>query len=130
MSEKKRSRFRKLMVDEFMAKHRSEIAESEDVISIRQLAKIPEATTLSWFWTPSPELDAWRQAIEESPGHRLIRELKRYWRVRLLGAAAKENNPAAYRQILEVLLLILDVEAPEGVFIPHRGSPGITGCTV
>ena len=53
-------------------------------------------------------------------------ELKRYWLVRLLKAAKKENSPEAYRELLEGWLIRLGVEPPQGVFLlsrRRRGAP-------
>jgi hypothetical protein len=53
-------------------------------------------------------------------------ELKKYWLVRLLKAAKKENSPEAYRELLEGWLIRLGVEPPQGVFLlsrRRRGAP-------
>ena len=110
----------------FMATHERELAESEEVISIQLLATmIPKGQTpLAWLVAPSPARDAWLQAKQAAPGYRLMKELRQYWLVRLLKAAKQENSPEAYRQLLEGWLIRLGVEAPEGVFLPPRRSPG------
>jgi hypothetical protein len=53
-----------------------------------------------------------------------MKELKSYWRVRLLKEAMNENNPAAYCEILEGWLIRLIGRVPDGVFIALRGTPG------
>jgi hypothetical protein len=84
-----------LPADEFMAKHESELAESEEAISMQLLTSMfPQGqVSLAWLMTPSPTLDAWLQAKEASPGYRLMKELRHYRRVRLLSAAKKEHSP-------------------------------------
>jgi hypothetical protein len=114
---------------EFMAKHERELAESEDVISIKLLASLfpqEQMKSLASLLTPSPQLDAWLQAREAASGHRLMRELRQYWLVRLLRAAKKENSPEAYRELLEGWLMKLGAEPPAGVFLAvrrERGAP-------
>jgi hypothetical protein len=109
-----------------MVKHRGEFAESDEVRSAKQLHDLfPRGSIpLSWVMKPSPERDAWMHARATSPDYLLIHRLKRWWLVRLLGAAKRENSPEAYRVLLEGLLIRLGIEAPEGVFVPLPGSPG------
>lgn len=115
-----------LSADEFMARHEREFSESEEIASVRLLTSLyPDGKIpASWLMAPSPSLEAWQQAIAKLPGHRLIHELKDYWRIRLLRAAVKEGSPEAYRELLEGLLIRLGVEAPEGVFLSSRRSRG------
>jgi len=113
---------------EFMAKHTQELAESEQEVSMTLFAlTFPEGQiSLASLMTPNPKLDAWLQAREALPGYRLMSELKRYWLVRLLKAAKKENSAEAYRELLEGWLIRLGVEPPQGVFLlsrRRRGAP-------
>ena len=122
MDDKKK---RKLSATEFMMKHQQELEESEEWQNQKLSASmLPQKVPLTWLMTSSPERDAWLNAREAIPGNRLMRELKGYWRVRLLGAAARENSPEAYRELLEGWLIRLGVEPPEGVFVPRRGPRG------
>jgi len=111
---------------EFMVRHERELEESEQLISMNLLhSMFPQGQiSLAWLGTPSPTRDAWLQAREAAPGYRLMRELRRYWLVRLLKAAKKENSPEAYRELLEGWLIRLGVEPPEGIFLPSRRSRG------
>jgi hypothetical protein len=45
---------------------------------------------------------------------------------RMLAAAAVDNSPDAFKKILEVLLLLMDLRVPKGVFAPpsKTGRPG------
>ena len=65
-----------LSAAEFMTKHASELAESEDAISKRLVASIfPEGIPLSSLMTGSARLDAWLQGREKLRGYQLMREL-------------------------------------------------------
>jgi hypothetical protein len=112
---------KRLSFDEFRTRHRAEFAENEDLLLYKALSSVENrglslASSLSF----GPEYGAWLA----SPGHRLTGELRAYWRVRLLAAAAKENSPEAFRDILESWLIKLRIEAPKGVFVPSRHASG------
>lgn len=111
---------------EFMAKHTQELAESEQEVSQKLFASIfPEGhISLASLTTPYPKLDMWFQARQALPGFRVMSELKKYWLVRLLQAATRENSPEAYRELLEGWLIRLGVEPPQGVFLPTRRGRG------
>jgi hypothetical protein len=121
-----------LEIDGFMAKHRSEFEENEDVIFFRHFAQQDREKAWGHRAFSAEDFDAWAKAEAAAelahPGWRrkreLIRELRKYWLVRLLRAAKKENRPDAFRDLLEGWLIRLGVEAPEGVFVPLQGSPG------
>ncbi len=104
-------RVRTLTLDEFMAKHESELLEpdhdsvADESIPLAQLMKGESRR----FKLPVPVLMA---------------ELKRWWLARLLRAAAKENSPEAYSSLLRFWLHKLDLDPPVGVFVP---SPGMAG---
>jgi hypothetical protein len=42
----------------------------------------------------------------------------------ILEAAQKENSPEAFKESLTVLLHLMDIRAPKGVFTPIRRTPG------
>jgi hypothetical protein len=109
-----------------MSKHQSEFAENEVKIALDLFSEVrsPEKNTLGWISSSSPERASWLRAMEAVPGYRLMRELRSYWRVRLLSAAKRENSPEAYRYLLEGWLITLGVEAPEGVLVPARPPRG------
>src|SRR5690242_1153497 len=111
---------KQLTAEEFMAKHQSKLAENDEKIGPPP-ASISQKATWNHY---DAELSAWFHALPHTYTYRIISELKQWWLVRLLGAAKKESSPEAYRELLEGFLIRLDVEAPEGVFIPHRRSPG------
>jgi hypothetical protein len=102
--------------DEFMRKHERELLESDDdsvggrAISLRALMK---GTGL-----PSPS-----EALK-LPISALLAQLQRWWLVRLLRAAARENSPDAYLSLLGYWLHKMGVDPPVGVFIPAPGKPG------
>jgi hypothetical protein len=114
---------KQLSVDEFRARHETEFAENEDLLLLQAISSMRSGPLTAPLWS-DPKSAALHRAWQESPGHRLMEELRSYWRLRLLAAAKEENSPQAYREILEEWLIKLDVEAPEGVFIPRRRSPG------
>jgi len=121
----KRKRSVDISADEFMARHANELAESEDMMALQQLGSLfPEGVPLAVVANPSSEFQAWLREIEAAPGYRLMKELKQYWLVRLLKAAKKENNPQAYRELLEGWLIRLGVEPPEGILLRPRRSRG------
>ncbi len=115
-----------LSAAEFMTKHASELAESEEIISHKLLASaFPEGKiTLQDLLRPSPAIEAWERARAELPGYQLRRQLKQYWLFRLLEAARKENSPDAYRELLEGWLIQMGVEPPEGVLTSPRRPRG------
>jgi hypothetical protein len=114
---------KQLTAEEFMAKHQSELAENDEELKIGPPpASISQMATLTDHY--DPELSAWFHALTNTHTYRLISDLRQWWLVRLLGAAKKENSHEAYRELLEGLLIRLGVQAPEGVLIPHRRSPG------
>ena len=43
---------------------------------------------------------------------------------RILKAAEQDNSPEAFKRTLAILLSLMDVRPPEGVFTPTRGRPG------
>ena len=43
---------------------------------------------------------------------------------RILEAAEQENSPEIFKETLEILLLLMHVKIPEGVFTPTRKTPG------
>jgi hypothetical protein len=55
-----------------------------------------------------------------------VSQLKRTSFSRILKTAGRENSPEAFKEILELLLHLLRVEIPAGVFTPMRkaGKPG------
>lgn len=119
---------RKMSAAEFSAAHATELAETEQVVSLELLASsFPEgAIPLSQLAAPNPAFNAWLEARAALPGNRLMFELKQYWLVRLMKAALDENSPEAYRELLEGWLIRLGVEPPEGVLAPlrrRRGAP-------
>ena len=79
--------------DEFLAKHKGELEESEEVIGRKLLASMfhEGKISLASVATPGPTLDALLQARATIPGYRLMTELRQYWLVRLLKAAKAEN---------------------------------------
>jgi hypothetical protein len=113
---------RQLTVDEFKAKHQREFAEDD------RLSLPPPPLSLSQMESPGlhldPEVYAYFKAMTSTPDSRLISQLAEWWLVRLLRAAVKEDCPEGYRELLEDWLIRLGVEPLEGVFIPHRKSPG------
>ena len=54
----------------------------------------------------------------------LWEEVKRWWPVGLLRAAAGENDIEGYRRVLAYLLRELDVPPPDGVLVPFRWKRG------
>ena len=117
---------KQLTVDEFKARHEKEFSESVEFENVKQLSALfPRGRVpTSWLFNPSPEREAWLTTMTSTPEYRLMKELKRFWLVRLLKAAKRENCPQAYRELLEDLLIRLGVEAPEGVLV---APPGIAG---
>src|SRR5690242_19956955 len=107
---------RQLTAAEFMAKHQSELEENDEL----KVGPPPSISQMATLTEHDPELSAWFHALTQTYTYRIIGELRQWWLVRLLGAAKKENSPEAYRELLEGFLIRLGVEAPEGVFIPHR----------
>jgi hypothetical protein len=85
-------------ISEFMAKHEDEFAESDEVRRAKLLYDLfpGGSIPIGWVMKPSPERDAWMHARATSPDYLLINRLKRWWLVRLLGAAKRENSPEAY----------------------------------
>jgi hypothetical protein len=53
-----------------------------------------------------------------------VSALRHSWFGRLLTAAAKENCPAAFRDLLDLWLMAMGVRPPEGVFVRVLGKPG------
>jgi hypothetical protein len=115
------AKVKRLSFDDFRTRHGAEFAEDEDSLLYKALSSLKnKGLSLASSLSFGPEYGAWLA----SPGHRLAEELRAYWRVRLLGAAARENSPEAFREILESWLIRLRIEAPKGVFIPPRHAPG------
>jgi hypothetical protein len=127
MSQKKRTAaagVKQLTADEFMAKHKKELAEN-DFLKVGAPPPAFSKATSGALGTPlDPEVSAYFTALTNTHEFRLLSELRKWWRIRLLRAAKEENSPEAYRELLEGLLIRLCVEAPDGVFIPRRGSRG------
>src|SRR6266849_7459292 len=111
---------KELTAEEFMARHQSELAEDESL----KLGPPPRMVSQVGLANADPEITAWFRAVTNTHEYQLISELRKWWLVRLLVAANKENSPEAYRELLESFLIKLGVEAPEGVFIPRRGPRG------
>jgi len=110
-------RAKPVSVQEFMAKHASELAEAEE------LKPSPPLTLSQIGAGSSPELRAWFKA-QVTPASLLMDKLKQWWLFRLLAAAKTENCPQAYRELLEFFLARMKVSPPEGVLIPLPGDPG------
>lgn len=53
-----------------------------------------------------------------------VSALKDSWFGRVLRAAAEENCPAAFRDLVELWCMSMGVRPPEGVFIHRPGKPG------
>jgi hypothetical protein len=118
------ARMKQLTVDEFMAKHQNELAEDDSLKVGPPPPALSKATSGPIGMPLDPEVSAYFTAVTNTHEFRLFDELREWWRVRLLGAAKKENSPEADRELLEGILIRLRVEAPEGVFIPRRKSRG------
>ena len=107
---------RTLTHDEFMRKHESELLESDKdsvtggTISLGALMKGKDLPG------PSETLPL--------PISALLVQLHRWWLVRLLGAAARENSPEAYGSLLGYWLHKMGVDPPAGVFLRAPGKPG------
>src|SRR5260370_9240550 len=56
--------------------------------------------------------------------HMLWDEVEQWWPVRLLRAAAEQNDREAYKRLLHFWLCNLDVPPPEGVLTPFRWTRG------
>ena len=54
----------------------------------------------------------------------LCEEVKQWWPVGLLRAAAGENDIEGYKRVLAYILHMLDVPPPEGVLVPFRWKRG------
>jgi hypothetical protein len=114
---------RQLPVDQFKAKHQREFAE-DDRLSLPPPPLALSQTRSTGLGNLDPEVYSYFKAITSTPDSRLISQLTQWWLVRLLRAAVEEDCPEGYRELLEDWLIRLGVEPPEGVFIPHRKSPG------
>jgi hypothetical protein len=112
---------KRLSFDEFRARHEAVFAEDEDLLLAKALSSGGnKRVSLASSSTFGPDYGPWFA----SQGYRLTKELQTYWRVRLLAAAAKENSPEAFRDMLESWLSKLRIEAPKGVFTPSRRALG------
>jgi hypothetical protein len=102
-----------LSYQEFAVKHKSELAEAEDIIggSPRNSSK---TNTLGQVFKLSPK----------PPLPLPMQELKRTSFFRLLAAAGQENCPDALNSLLYFWLRRMGVRIPEGVFVEPRGTPG------
>jgi hypothetical protein len=58
------------------------------------------------------------------PAHVDKPDIQQWYLFRMLRAAAKENSPGHFSLLLQLWLRRLGIEPPDGVFVPHRGSPG------
>jgi hypothetical protein len=109
-------RARRLSHDEFMAKHASELM-GNDSDSVGRQA-VP-AGQLMQGNAPGSVYEPLKLPIAT-----LMVQLKRWWLVRLLQAAVKENSPEAYSSLLRFWLHELGLDPPAGVFLPTSGTPG------
>jgi len=107
----------KLSEDEFSAKYRRETEEGEAADRRGEGATLAELVA-SYEKGESPERG-------ESPIRSALAHLDRWWLVRQLRAAAKENSPEAYKLRLDYFLCRwLQAEPPEGVLTPWPKRPG------
>jgi hypothetical protein len=97
-----------LTFHEFAAKHKDEPLFSTELIPLSRVLK----------GLPLP------YEMPTIPVSQLKRELRRWWPVRMLEAAASENCPAAFNLVLRLLLLKMGIEAPKGVLTLLAGSHG------
>jgi hypothetical protein len=113
-----------LPADEFRIRHAAEFEEDETYLLTRAIATLKAGPLNASEPLFVGEGAVFYNAFLASTGHRLMTELRNYWRIRLLVAAKEENSPDAYREVLESLLLSLHVGPPEGVLTRRRGTPG------
>jgi len=114
-----------LAVERFMAQHPAELAENEFLLVAKAIAGGAYSGP-GLVFSADPEHVALRAAQNACPNLRLMEELQGYWRVRLLKHAMEEDDPAAYREVLERWLIGLIGRVPDGVLVPPRGTPGNT----
>jgi hypothetical protein len=110
-------------LENFKAKHSGLLAEDDRLKIGPPPRSLFEPARVGLSSLPA-ELSAYFHTLRESRDFRLARELRQWWLVRLLRAAAQERSPEAYRHFLEDLLIRLDVEPPDGVLVRHRRAPG------
>jgi hypothetical protein len=124
MSKKRTAKEQKqLTADEFMAKHQREIAE-DDRLKVHPPLSLSKAGGTTGLSDLTAEVTAYFRALTSTPDYRLISQLKEWWLVRLLRAAAEDDCPEGYRELLEDWLIRLGVEPPDGVLIPRRKLRG------
>ncbi len=102
--------------DEFMRKHGSEILESDnDSVTGRtiSLGELMKGKDLPGHFETLP-----------LPISAILLQLQRWWLLRMLGAAARENSPEAYDSLLRYWLHKMGVDPPAGVFFRVPGTPG------
>jgi hypothetical protein len=88
---------KKLTAEEFRTKHQREFAE-DDRSKLQPPASISQ---VSLGLNLNPEVSRYFAALTQTYHFRLTRQLQEWWLVRLLGAAAEEECPEAYRELLE-----------------------------
>jgi hypothetical protein len=102
--------------DQFMRKHESELPASDDDSLANRAISLRELMTGKYLPSPSEAL--------RLPIPALLRQLQRWWLVRMLKTAARENCPDAYSSLLGYWLHKMGVDPPAGVFVPASGKPG------
>jgi hypothetical protein len=111
------------VLENFKAKHSSLLAEDD----LQKIGPPPRSLLepASPGLNPLPtEVSAYFGALTRSHDFQLVSQLRQWWLVRLLNAAAQERCPEAYRAFLEDLLIRLGVEPPDGVLVRHRRARG------
>ena len=98
---------------EFAVKHKSELAEADDIIGWSP-RNSSDTNTLAQVFKLTPR----------APLPRSMQELQRTSFFRLLAAAGQENCPDALNSLLYFWLRRMGVRIPEGVFVEPRGTPG------
>ncbi len=114
MSKQTPERTKQLSFEEFETKYKSLFAEDD---SINKLLNPYDRSST----TLSRRVSGYVPPVRSD---QLISELKKWWLVRALSAAKKENCPEVFKYLLQHLLIRLRVLPPEGVFIPCPGTPG------
>jgi hypothetical protein len=110
-------------LENFKAKHSDVIAEDD----LQKIGPPPPSLfePVKPGLNPLPaELSAYFDTLMNSRDFQLIGELRQWWPIRLLRAAAQERCTEAYRAYLEDLLIRLDVEPSDGILVPQRRAAG------